>query len=129
MSFNPRHRLLYVDGDADSCEMLSELLKLSKIDSESASTAAEALSMAQAEAFDLYLLEAWLPNVDGFELCRQLRTADPHTPIVFFSAAAYEADKKRAIQAGATAYVNKPDIDALLQSISKHIPDMEVTSH
>ena len=129
MSFNPHHRLLYVDGDADSCEMLSALLKLFEIDSESASTAAQALSMAQAETFDLYLLEAWLPNVDGFELCRRLRTADSHTPIVFFSAAAYEADEKRAIQAGATAYVNKPDIDGLLRNISKHIPNMEVASH
>jgi CheY-like chemotaxis protein len=129
MSFNPRHRLLCVDGNADCFEMVSELLKSSEIDSESATTAAQALSMARAKHFDIYLLEAWLPNLDGFELCRQLRTSDPDTPIVFFSAAAYDADKKRAIQAGANEYVSKPDIDALLQSISKHIPNLEVADH
>jgi CheY-like chemotaxis protein len=64
--------------------------------------------------------------VDGFELCRQLRTSDPNTPIVFFSAAAYDADKRRAFQAGANEYVSKPDLDALLQSLSKHIPNVEV---
>jgi two-component system OmpR family response regulator len=126
MSSQGRHRLLCVDSDADSFEMLSTLLKYSMIDSESASTAAQALSMSQVEPFDLYLLEAWLPDVDGFELCRQLRTSDPDIPIVFFSAAAYDADKRRAFQAGASEYVSKPDIDALLQSLSKHIPNVEV---
>src|SRR6185369_663390 len=110
MSFKSCHRLLCVDGHADSFEMLSALLKLSKIESESAGTAAQALSKANAESFDLYLLEAWLPDLDGFELCRQLRNSDPHTPIVFFSAAAYDADRSRAILAGANEYVAKPDI-------------------
>jgi CheY-like chemotaxis protein len=117
-----------VDGNADSVEMLSTLLSLSQIESESAGTAAQALSKARAEFFDLYLLEAWLPDFDGFELCRQLRTSDPHTPIVFFSAAAYDADKRRAIQAGANEYVAKPDITGLLEMISKHIPDVEVVT-
>ncbi|HZJ42914.1 MAG TPA: response regulator [Pyrinomonadaceae bacterium] len=126
MSLHGRHRLLCVDSDADSFEMLSTLLKYSMIDSESASNAAQALSMSQVEPFDVYLLEAWLPDVDGFELCRQLRTSDPDTPIVFFSAAAYDADKRKAFQAGASEYVSKPDIDALLQSLSKHIPNVEM---
>ena len=126
MSLHGRHRLLCVDSDADSFEMLSTLLKYSMIDSESASNAAQALSMSQVEPFDVYLLEAWLPDFDGFELCRQLRTSDPHTPIVFFSAAAYDADKRKAFQAGASEYVSKPDIDALLQSLSKHIPNVEM---
>jgi len=117
-----------VDGNADSFEMLSALLKLSKIDSESASTAGQALAMAKATSYDMYLLEAWLPIVDGFELCRQIRTAEPNTPIVFFSAAAYDADQKRGIQAGANEYVNKPDINSLLQSISRHIPNIEATA-
>jgi two-component system OmpR family response regulator len=108
--------------------MLSTLLELSEIESESASTAAQALLMAKAEPFDLILLEAWLPDVDGFELCRLLRTTDPYTPIVFFSGAAYDADKKRAIQAGANEYVAKPDINGLLQTISKHIPNAEVVA-
>jgi len=126
MSLHGRHRLLCVDSNADSFEMLSTLLKYSMIDSESASNAAQALSMSQVEPFDVYLLEAWLPDVDGFELCRQLRTSDPDTPIVFFSAAAYDADKRKAFQAGASEYVSKPDIDALLQSLSKHIPNVEM---
>jgi DNA-binding response OmpR family regulator len=70
----------------------------------------------------LYLLDAWLPDLDGFELCRQMRGYDSHTPILFFSGAGCEADKKMGHQAGANAYVIKPDISLLLGSIAEFIP-------
>jgi DNA-binding response OmpR family regulator len=117
MAITPSLRVLHVDDNADCRDMLSSLLKFSKIETQSATTAAQALSMIEAERFDLYLLEAWLPELDGFELCRRMRSSNPQTPILFFSAAAYEGDKKKAIEAGADAYVAKPDIDALLGSI------------
>jgi DNA-binding response OmpR family regulator len=79
------------------------------------------LWLIQAERFDLYLLDAWLPGVDGFELCRQIRIADPQTPILFFTGAAYAADTQKGIEAGANAYVVKPDVDGLLESITKFI--------
>jgi DNA-binding response OmpR family regulator len=80
------------------------------------------LSSIQTEPFDLYLLDSRLPDLDGFDLCRQMRAFDPNTPILFFSGAAYEADKKRGIEAGANAYVIKPDLDCLLGSIKQFVP-------
>jgi DNA-binding response OmpR family regulator len=77
------------------------------------------LSLIQAERFDLYLLDSRLPDLDGFELCRRMRALDAHTPILFFSGAAFEADKKRGIEAGADAYVIKPDIHGLVGSITR----------
>jgi len=91
--------------------MLSELLNFALIETRAVGTAAEALSLLQAEHFDLYLLDAWLPDLDGVELCRRVRLLDPHTPVLFYSGAAYDSDKKRAIDAGANAYVTKPDVD------------------
>jgi DNA-binding response OmpR family regulator len=79
----------------------------------------------QTERFDLYVLDASLPDLDGFELCRRMRAFDPETPILFFSGAAYEADKKRGIEAGANAYVIKPDLDGLLGSIKQFVSDSE----
>ena len=121
MSGTPRFRILYVDDNADCSAMLSTFLNASSIETQAASTAAQALSMSQAERFDLYLLEAWLPEIDGFELCRRLRAAEPKAPILFFSAAAYAADEKRGIDAGAQAYVNKPDINRLLETITSFV--------
>lgn len=121
MPFNPRARILYVDDDKDARDMLSALLPLWRIEARAVATAAEALSLIKAERFDLYLLDAWLPDLDGFELCRRMRHCDPHTPILFFSGAAYEADKKRGIEAGANAYMTKPDVDSLVGSITQFV--------
>ena len=122
MPIQPRARVLCVDSDEDSREMLSTLLTVYQLETETVATGAQALSLIQAERFDLYLLETWLPGLDGFELCRRMRDVDPHTPILFFSGAAYEADQKRGIEAGATVYVSKPDVDDLLGRISKLVP-------
>ena len=105
--------------------MLITLLRLALIEAKAVGTAVQALSLMQTERFDLYLLDAWLPGLDGFELCRRMRAFDPHTPILFFSGAAYEADKKRGIEAGADAYVIKPDVDGLVGSITQFVSQAE----
>lgn len=121
MQCDPRPRVLYVDDDEDSRDMLPILLNTSRIDARSVGTAAEALALIGAEHFDLYLLDAWLPDLDGFELCRRMRHCDPHTPILFFSGAAFEADKQMGLEAGANAYVAKPDVDGLIEKITHFV--------
>jgi DNA-binding response OmpR family regulator len=118
----PRLRVLYVDDDVDCRSMMSTLLGLSNIDTVTVPSASQALSLIQKEQFDMYLLEAWLPEVDGFELCRQMRYQDPSTPVLFFSAAGYEVDKKRAFKAGASKYFTKPDIEGLLGTVEQYVP-------
>lgn len=112
-------RVLYVEDDDDAREMLRTLLSLLRIDVTAVATAESALSLIDSERFDLYLLDSWLPKTDGFELCRLMRDAHPNTPVLFFSGAAYEADKQRGIEAGASDYVCKPDLTGLLGSISQ----------
>lgn len=114
MLSEPQPRVLCVEDDEDAREMLSILLKVRQIETKVVGTAAQALSLIQAERFDLYLLDAWLPDLDGFELCRRVRILDPATPILFYSG---DADKERGFEAGANAYVTKPDVDGLLGSI------------
>jgi DNA-binding response OmpR family regulator len=121
-----RPRVLCVDDDEDSREMLSTLLKCSRIEAKAVATAALALSAIHADRFDLYLLEAWLPDLDGFELCRRMRAFDRHTPILFYSGAAYDSDRKRGIEAGANAYVVKPDIEGLVEHIAQFIAPAKV---
>lgn len=100
-------RVLSVDDDEDAGEMLSLLLKTVQVDVTCVRSAAEAWPKINTEYFDMYLLDAWLPDVDGFELCRQIRASGSTTPILFYSGAAYDADKQRGMAAGATAYVTK----------------------
>lgn len=121
MPSNPRPRVLCVDDDEDSRVMLSTLFSLALIEAEAVGTAAEALSSIQTERFELYMLDSRLPDLDGFELCRRMRDFDPITPILFFSGAAHEVDRRRAIDAGADAYVIKPDLAGLLDSILQFV--------
>lgn len=113
--------VLCVEEDEDSREMLSLLLKHWRIEAKAVGTATQALSMIQAERFDLYLLDTQLPDLDGFELCRRMRSLDPHTPILFFTGAAYESDKQKGIEAGASAYVAKPDIEGVMGYIKQFV--------
>ena len=115
----PQTRVLYVDGHDDSREMLRILLAISQIDVTAVPNATKAVSLMESERFDLYVLESCLPVTDGFDLCRQIRERDPKTPVVFFSGAAFDADQKRGMEAGACAYVCKPDLDGLLGSITE----------
>jgi two-component system OmpR family response regulator len=118
-------RVLCVDDDEDSRVMLITLLRHELIEAKAVGTAVQAMSSIQTEHFDLYMLDSRLPDLDGFALCRRIRDFDPETPILFFSGAAYEADKKRGIEAGANAYVIKPDLDGLLESIKQFVSHEE----
>ena len=96
-------------------------MRFSGIEVEAVATATQALSLIQKEYFDLYLLDARLPDLDGFELCRRLRDGYPRAPILFFSSAADEIDRKRGIEAGANAYAIKPNVDELFGSIARFV--------
>ena len=117
----PQFAVLCVDDDEDSRVMLGALLSFFDVEVKAVGNARQALGLIESEYFDLYLLDVWLPDIDGFELCRRLRAFDPFKPILFFSGAAYETDKQRGIQAGATGYVVKPDIGRLLESITQFL--------
>lgn len=112
-------RVLLVEDHEDSRVMLSALLKFSDIEVRAVATAHEVLSFMREEEFDLYLLDARLPDLDGFELCRRIRKFAPRTPIVFYSGAAQKEDIKEAIAAGASAYVTKPDVAELLETVNR----------
>jgi DNA-binding response OmpR family regulator len=123
-----RPRILCVDDDEDSREMLTQLLKLALIEAKTVGTAVQALSSMQTERFDLYVIDAWLPKIDGFELCRRMRAIDRHTPILFFSGAAHTADRKKGLAAGANAYVVKPEIHSLIDTIAQFVGHAETAA-
>jgi DNA-binding response OmpR family regulator len=117
--------VLCVDDHEDSRLMLIALLRHELIEAKAVGTAVQAMSSIQTEHFDLYLLDSQLPDLDGFDLCRRIRDFDPETPILFFSGMGCDADRQRGIEAGANAYVIKPDLDGLLESIKQFVSHPE----
>src|SRR5215475_10467347 len=70
--------------------------------------------------FDLYILDNWLPDGSGIGLCCAIRQFDPHTPILFCSAAASTRDIREAMRAGAEEYLIKPVIpDTFKQAVAR----------
>src|SRR5436190_10118888 len=67
-----------------------------------------ALREINSRTFDLYVLDFWLPDWTGLQLCREIRKNDPHAPVFFCTNAARDEDRKRALRAGANAYLTKP---------------------
>ena len=82
---NNRLRVLYVEDNCDSVEMLRVMLDMSQIDLECEVTIGDALTRAGSERFDLYLLDTQLPDGSGLSLCRTLRAVDPTIPVLFYS--------------------------------------------
>jgi DNA-binding response OmpR family regulator len=99
-------RILFVEDQEDAWEMVE--LKLQEYKLTFARDFDEGLRLARQGYFDLYILDNWLPNGSGIGLCRLIRGFDPHTPILFYSAAAYERDIQEALRSGAQAYLVKP---------------------
>jgi len=107
MQLNKR-RVLYVEDHEDTRELITIVLRQRDFEVANANTVDLGVRLASEERFDLYLLDSWLPDGSGLDLCRRIRKFDQVTPILFYSAAAYEADKNMALSAGAQAYLIKP---------------------
>jgi len=101
-------RVLYVEDHEDTRELVTLVLEQKSFQVVTGSTIKSGLALAFSQEFDLYLLDSWLPDGSGLELCRLIREFDTATPILFYSAAAYEIDRAEAIKSGAQAYLIKP---------------------
>lgn len=110
-------RVLYADDNADDCLMINIMLEFSGIKVTAANTVAEAWRLAQAEQFDLYLLDSRFPDGDGLDLCRRLREHAPRAPIIFYTGNAYKTDVQKGLAAGADAYLVKPNSDKIVPAI------------
>ena len=101
-------RVLYIEDHDDTRELVTLVLEQKKYEVVTGATIKSGVDLAHSQVFDLYLLDSWLPDGSGLDLCRQIREFDKATPIVFYSAAAYEIDRDEALGSGAQAYLVKP---------------------
>jgi DNA-binding response OmpR family regulator len=119
---NPVGHILYIEDHEDTRDLVTYVLGQSNYTVVAAENYDDALLRAQTQSFDLYLIDNWLFGASGIELCQKLREFDSRTPILFFSAAAYERDKQQAFAAGAQGYLVKPAAsEELIEQVSRLI--------
>ena len=79
-------------------------------------------------SYDLYLLDSWLPDGSGLDLCRKIREFDERTPILFYSAAA-EIDRELALSNGAQGYLTKPTLNTELCDLVSRLINVGSNGH
>lgn len=115
----PFARVLCVDDDEDTCELLSVIFP--ELEFVFAHSIGSALPHIGGQEAELYILDNWLPDGSGVQLCKKIREMNTSVPIVFTSAAARNRDRDEALSAGADRYIIKPYEPEFIRKIVKEL--------
>ena len=103
-------RVLVVDDVAANVRLLEARLSAEYFDVVTASNGRDALAICERSECDMVLLDAMMPDLDGFEVCRRLKKnpATHHIPVVMVTALDQPSDRVRGLEAGADDFLTKP---------------------
>ncbi len=110
-------KILVVDDERYNINVLNDLLK-HEYKVMVAKSGEQALKAAQAGQPDLILLDIIMPDMDGYEVCRRLKSMPElrHIPIIFITAMTHAEDETRGLEMGAADYIAKPFNNAVVQA-------------
>jgi two-component system cell cycle response regulator len=118
-------RVLIVDDNPANRKLLEVRLTSEYFEVLTASNGLDAISMCEKSMCDIVLLDVMMPEMDGFEVCRRLKShvATAHLPIVMVTALDQPADRVRGLEAGADDFLTKPidemQLTARVRSLSR----------
>ncbi|HET7767846.1 MAG TPA: response regulator transcription factor [Chloroflexota bacterium] len=115
-------RILVVDDDAAVTSVLKRGLSYEGFAVETAASGAEGLALARERPPDLVILDVMMPGMDGYEVLRRLRAADPQLPVLMLTAKDAPADQVKGLGEGADDYVVKPfSFEVLAARVKAHL--------
>ena len=117
--------ILIVDDEPNIVMSLEFLMRKAGYQVSIARNGTEALEAVDQTAFDVVLLDVMMPDVDGYQVCRHIRTsaARQATRVIFLSAKSKEVDIEKGYEAGADLYVPKPfSTRQLMQQVKSLLP-------
>ena len=106
--------VLFVEDISDTRNLVEFALQQEGFEVTTAQTADAGLESARGGGYALILLDIGLPDKDGLQLCREIRSFDAATPVVFYTAYAELLDMQEARDAGAQGCLRKPEDTAQL---------------
>jgi len=105
---SPPKTILLVEDDPSLAMGLCDALEFEGFRVVHSSRGADAIEQAKRHSPDCILLDLMLPDLNGYQVCEQIRRSDARTPILMLTARGQEADKIRGLDVGADDYVTKP---------------------
>jgi DNA-binding response OmpR family regulator len=103
-----KRTILVIEDEPHILLGLKDALEFEGFSVLSAGSGKAGLGVAQKERPDAVLLDLMLPDLNGYQVCEELRRTSPLVPIIMLTAKSQEADKIRGLEAGADDYVTKP---------------------
>ena len=103
----PRRRILICDDECEIADMVASLMEREGFSCRACYDPRKALEMMKENPFDLVILDIMMPGMDGYELCRRLRSKT-NAPVLFLSARDTELDKVVGLEIGGDDYLAKP---------------------
>ena len=104
----PKARILVVEDDAAILKGLCDVLVFNGYRADGVADGIEGRNCALSGQYDLVLLDVMLPGMDGFDICREIRSQRPTQPVIILTAKGAEDDLVTGFAAGADDYVSKP---------------------
>jgi len=101
-------KVLVIEDDKSIVDLLQIHLKDLNCDVTAILDGAEGLKSATTDSFDLIVLDIMLPNVNGFDICKEVRKREIYTPILMLTSKSEEVDKVLGLEIGADDYLSKP---------------------
>lgn len=124
-----KHRILIVEDDSDISNMLRIYFSGQGYDVDIAPRGSDALDKTRQGLPHLIVLDIMLPDIDGYEVCRRLRTntRTSHIPVIFLTQKDERSDKLHGLELGADDYITKPfDIEELKLRVQRAIERAEM---
>lgn len=105
-----RHRIFVVEDDEDIARLIRHNLETSDYDVQLFPTGSGVVAQGVLDPPSLFLLDIMLPGMDGFDLCRQIRSTEAlaKVPVIFLTAKTSEADRVKGLELGGDDYITKP---------------------
>jgi two-component system, OmpR family, alkaline phosphatase synthesis response regulator PhoP len=101
-------KVLVIEDDKSIVDLLEIHLKDLNCEVTTVLNGAEGLKLALANPYDLIVLDIMLPNLSGFEICKEVRRKDVYTPVLMLTSKSEEVDKVLGLELGADDYLTKP---------------------
>jgi two-component system OmpR family response regulator len=126
------HRILVVDDESSISDLISTSLRFVGFDVRTAATGSEALTVAEEFKPHAVVLDVMLPDSDGFEVCRQLRSEGLNIGVLFLTAKDGMEDKVAGLTIGGDDYMTKPfsleELVARLRALLRRIGVVEINT-